>query len=221
MPALTILAWLTLGVTAKGDVIYNIVDYSNITSPYTVTGTITTNGATGVSLPGTDITAWDITVSSGSGTLFEFTPSTSLVFANFDATLQSITVGTFPDAVDFRSNNSVFFMEWEHDFGADSSNFSGTQNGLSLWAGGLPTADSPVATASAVPEPSSALIAGIGAGALIACVLVRKRREQRRPAADGMRTASPGEARHEGHATQPMASPGPCLLSVTHLIARA
>ena len=197
MPALTILACLALGVAAKGDIIYNIVDYSNITSPYTVSGTITTNGATGASLPATDITAWDITVSSGSGTIFEFTPSTSLVFASFEATLQSITVGTFPEGVDFRSNNSVFFMQWEHDFGADSSNFSLTQNAASLWAGDLPTADSPVATASAaVPEPSSAFIAGIGAGVVIACGLVRKRREQRRPAAaDGMRTASPGEAR--------------------------
>jgi hypothetical protein len=195
MPALTILAWLALGVAAKGDVIYNIVDYSNITSPYTVSGTITTNGATGVGLPATDITAWDITVSSGSSTIFEFTPSTSQVFAKFEATLQSITVGTFPEDVDFRSNDDVFFMQWEHAFGADQSNFSGTQNGVSLWFGVLPTADSPVATASAVPEPSSALIAGIGAGVVIACGLVRKRREQRRPAADGMRTASPGEAR--------------------------
>ena len=38
---------------------YDVVNYPTLQNGYTVSGTITTNGATGTSLPGSDITSWD------------------------------------------------------------------------------------------------------------------------------------------------------------------
>ena len=63
---------------ARADLIYTINAYPDVTSPYTVSGTITTNGATGTSLPGSDIIAWDITISQASSTIVEITPTNSV-----------------------------------------------------------------------------------------------------------------------------------------------
>jgi hypothetical protein len=40
---------------------YNVVNYPIPEDGFTITGTITTNGATGTALPAADITSWNIT----------------------------------------------------------------------------------------------------------------------------------------------------------------
>jgi hypothetical protein len=65
----------TEGIAAS--ITYSIVPYPTITNPYTVTGTITTNGATGTNLPGADITSWDITITSPT-TSITMTPTNSI-----------------------------------------------------------------------------------------------------------------------------------------------
>jgi len=60
---LTALAFRPAEVAA-GSITYNVVNYPDLQNGNTVTGTITTDGATGSNLPGTDITLWNITIQS-------------------------------------------------------------------------------------------------------------------------------------------------------------
>ena len=71
--ALTALIWLAHGVGAKGGLTYDIVDYPSISTPYTVSGTITTNGDTGTLLPSSDIVSWDITIFRGASIIASIT----------------------------------------------------------------------------------------------------------------------------------------------------
>jgi hypothetical protein len=155
-----------------------MVAYPSITTPYTVSGTITTNGDIGTALPASDITAWDIIVSQGTTTIFMMTGTNSQVGGAFDADTQSITVN--PNA-ELSFINSTDFIQWfGHPPGPPF--YAAEISGSELWEATLPAVDSPVATASTVPEPSSAVLAGICAGLVIACGLVRKRCEHRRQA---------------------------------------
>jgi PEP-CTERM motif len=183
MVALTALTWLALGGGARGgDLTYNVVDYATITAPYTVSGTITTNGDLGASLPTSDIIAWDITVTNGSTVLFDLTQNNSaVVLAPFGATETELKVGTVNSAIELKDNTGDEIL-WA-DAGSANSIYRGETPTSTLWLGSLPSdGSSPVATISTVPEPSSVVLAGIGIGGVIACVLVRKRREQRREA---------------------------------------
>jgi hypothetical protein len=182
LAALTTLTWLALGAGAKGDLIYNIVDYPNITNPYTVSGTITTNGATGTSLPSTDITGWDITVKQGNILIFELNSSNAGNIAGpFDATNTNINVGTRGDQIGVSDQTSEIL--WSSPRGLFLGYEGFTQSLGVTWDGRLPDPSSPIATVTAVPEPSTFVPAVLGAGSAIAFGLVRNRREQRRQAA--------------------------------------
>jgi hypothetical protein len=182
MVALTALTWLVLGGGAKGDLTYNVVDYTTITAPYTVSGTITTNGDLGAGLPTSDIIEWDITVTNGSTVLFDLTQNNSAVtLAPFNATETEINIDFSNSAIILRDNTGDEILWGEG--GSASSIYRGETHTSTLWLGSLPSAGSPVATISTVPEPASLVLAGIGIGGVSVSVLVRKRRQQRRQAA--------------------------------------
>jgi hypothetical protein len=48
---------LTSTEVGAGPIMYSVVNYPRFQNGYTVSGTITTNGATGFHLPGSDITS--------------------------------------------------------------------------------------------------------------------------------------------------------------------
>ena len=190
MPLLLLTVGGIANPAARAGMSYAIVDYPTITSPYTVSGTITTNGATGTQLPTSDITGWDITVRKGTSLIFELTTSNSINLpSTFDATTTALSVGTAEgegvDFVNIQTGNNVAWATPPNT--TQQVEYVAHQGVLphqtTLFSGFLPSFQSPVATASAVPEPSTTVLTGIGAGTVIACVLVRKRREQRRQAA--------------------------------------
>ena len=182
---LLILARMALTPTeiSAASITYSIVNYPTLQNGYTVSGTITTNGATGTFLPGTDITSWDISITKGTTTVVTLTPTESFNLSNaFDATTTSITVATPFDTVEFVSvslpeidlswtglpTGPTIYMAIDH-----STN-------TALWNSSLFIDNSFIAT---VPEPSSAVLASIGAvAAFLAYRWSRHRRAQRRQA---------------------------------------
>jgi hypothetical protein len=173
---------LTPPEVGAGPITYSIVDYSSITNPYTVSGSITTNGATGTNLPISDITGYDILVQS-STTHYEIKTQTSFILGTFDATATSLTVATGMDEIAITDGTSAVNLTWRNLPATISYlGIKGTSTGdQELWFGDLPTLQSPVATVSAVPEPSSAALASIGAVvAFLAYGWSRHRRAQRR-----------------------------------------
>jgi hypothetical protein len=185
MVALTALTWLALGVGAKGDITYNIVDYASISTPFTVSGTITTNGAIGTTLPASDIVSWNITITQGSNTILSLTTADSIVTGPYDASTEQITVASF-NTIPSLSDELVFStpngsgINWSaHD--PSTMEYLAVSFPFLLFDG-FQALSNPVATSSAVPEPSTRVLAGCGIGGVIAYVLVRKRRERRREA---------------------------------------
>jgi hypothetical protein len=111
---LLILAGTALTPTEVGaaSITYNVLNYPTLQNGYTVTGTITTDGSTGMELPGTDITSWDIVISKGTTTIGTLNPSDTFnETTTFDATPMSLSVGSLTDWVQF-SDDSTNFIEW-------------------------------------------------------------------------------------------------------------
>jgi hypothetical protein len=185
---LLILAGISLIPTevGAGSITYNVMNYPTIQDGYTVSGTITTNATTGTSLPGTDISSFDITITMGSTTVAEFTPANSpLALGTFDATPTTLSVGTNPDNLVFESHTAIFgwlnLSNISTLYTASLQTFPIT----TLWAGNLPSIDSPIATTATVPEPPSAVLASIGAVVVfLAYGWSRHRRVQHRLEAD-------------------------------------
>jgi hypothetical protein len=167
-----------------GSITYNVVNYPDLQNGYTVSGTITTNGATGTFLPGTDITSWDISITTGTTTVVTLTPSDSFSISNaFDATTTSISAATPFDTVEFVALSiPEIDLSWTGLPGGGAVSYMAIDlsNLTSLWNSSLFPANSPIAT---VPEPSSAVLASIGAvAAFLAYGWSRHRRAQRRQA---------------------------------------
>jgi hypothetical protein len=177
---LLILAGMALTPTevSAASITYNIVNYPTLQNGFTVSGTITTNGATGTLLPARDITSWDITISGITG--ITFTPEDSVNFSSsFDATPTTLDVATLSDKISFQSLSGAG-ISWDHA-ALQSVNYQAQLQLAVLWSANLPSTDSPIAT---VPEPSSAVLASIGAvAAFLAYGWSRHRRAQRRQAA--------------------------------------
>jgi hypothetical protein len=181
---LLILAGMTLTLTEVGaaSITYNVLNYPNLQNGYTVTGTITTDGTIGQVLPGIDITSWDINILMGATTIATLTPPNSTNFSTtFDATPTTLSVGTPNDQVLFQSNS--FALIWLSTPGF--ATYEALINDIPIWAAGLPSLASPIATTATVPEPPSAVLASIGAVvAFLAYGWSRHRRAQHRLKAD-------------------------------------
>jgi hypothetical protein len=184
---LLILAGMALTKTEVGaaSITYSIVNYPTLQNGYTVSGTITTNGATGTFLPGTDITSWDISITKGTTTVVTLTPTDSFNLSNaFDATTTSITAATPFDTVEFVGTGiPEIDLSWTGLPGGGAVSYMAEDhsNNTNLWNASLFPVNSPIAT---VPEPSSAVLASIGAvAAFLAYGWSRHRREQRCQAA--------------------------------------
>jgi hypothetical protein len=180
---LLILAGMALTPTEVGaaSITYSIVNYPKLQNGYTVTGTITTNGTTGTQLPTTDITSWDITISLGTIQVVHFTPTNFIIpDSTFDATTTTIMVAS--PATDIRITNfpnGNVNLAWANT--GSTIRYGANLVANVLWSSNNLPSTTPIAT---VPEPSSAVLASIGAVvAFLAYGWSRHRRAQRRQAA--------------------------------------
>ena len=162
----------------SADFVYNVVNYPALQNGYTVSGTITTLVDQGTSLPPSDITAWNITITGPSFTS-TFTPTnSSKPNGLFDATPTSLMVGLNGGVISF-SGTTTGEIEW---IGPSFDEYTySTANGTSLWDASLDMSTNPVAVIqNTVPEPSSVGLAVFGAVTGFAYGWVRKRRSQLR-----------------------------------------
>jgi hypothetical protein len=178
-----ILAGMALPPTEVGaaSVIYFVVNYPALQNGYTVTGSITTNGATGTALGPADIKSWDITISKPGVTPVTLKPTNSNdITSIFAATTQSITVPGIADTFGFSQPSSSSNIVWT--FSTPSSMiYKSNINGAEAWSSSSLPPTAPIAT---VPEPSSAVLASTGAvAAFLAYGWSRHRRARRQAAA--------------------------------------
>jgi hypothetical protein len=176
---LSILAATALAPTGAGagPIVYHVVDYPALQDGYTIAGTITTNGDIGTGLPAGDITSWDITITSGSYTIFHYTPVTTLnLGTGFDATPTAIIIEPAPrtNGLDFSDELFNHFIFWDST-GTSTRYYA--ESGDVLW---LSTFGDVAVVVAVVAEPSSAVLAAIGAAGVVAG-LVRRRRAQPPP----------------------------------------
>jgi probable HAF family extracellular repeat protein len=160
------------------------VDYPALENGYTLTGTITTDGATGV-LSGSDVVNWNVNISQGNTLLTHADPSTGFIQScnnlHADATglwLPEGAPGTkIFNVVDGNLQSDTVVIQY--NFGTISDFYTGQWpgNGV-LWNYNLGnpnqiTGNFIVATPEAVPEPAS--IALLLAGGMILLVIVSRR----------------------------------------------
>ncbi len=192
MLRMVILAAVGLSPQAVGgSITYEFQSYPTAQSGYELSGTITTDGVTGA-LSASDILSWSYTV-SGVGT-FNGNGGSVLIIGGVLASATQITIAEPPVPPATETTNELTFIgsdtlsysqSWDtisvnpliyfalniYAFGNESTNFWGTD---------APSQSEPwvIATAAstAVPEPSSAVLAMIGAGSIATVGLVRRRR---------------------------------------------
>jgi hypothetical protein len=182
--ALGFVATVGLNSARGGSIIYNVVNYPALQNGYTVSGTITTNGATGTQLPSTDITSWNITITNGTNSAAITSSNTTNFGQSFDATPVVISVASLHDAISFQTTTTPTNTLIWANLNTGAGEYSSEINSNIAWLLVGPFEPSnPVA--QTVPEPSSAVLALIGAGTVVACGLVRQCRAKRRQTAAG------------------------------------
>ena len=173
---------------ANAGITYSIIDH--ITTPGgSITGTITTDGQTGL-INSTDITNWDITVTAPTFS-FELSPSNSTAITNTDgltATNASLSLSptslTEPPVTFIISEpgSAAPFVRWTATFNAGGSPTAGlvagpdAATGTPFILGPINPATAPIATFTAVPEPSTLILAAPVAACALAYLFVRRYR---------------------------------------------
>jgi hypothetical protein len=159
---------------------YFIQNYPADQNGFDVTGTITTDGTTGLLSP-SDILSWSVTIpgegtfSGGSRDLtlngLEATPTQiTLPLPTGEDTITSLDLFTFPSDLvyDRLSTHSAYFSQFDASLLWQTVNPSMGNAGTNAWL------------IAAVPEPSSLVLELVAAGIVIASAMVRKPRPQRR-----------------------------------------
>jgi hypothetical protein len=159
---------------------YFIQNYPADQSGFNLTGTITTDGTTGLLNP-SDILSWSVTI-AGQGTFSG--GSSGVVLNGLEATPTQITL-PLPTGNDTLSSLDLFTTGSDIIYSrssTDASYLSQFDHSL-LWQTLNPSMGNAGTNAwliASVPEPSSLVLELIGAGIVIASAMVRKTRAQRR-----------------------------------------
>jgi hypothetical protein len=182
--ALAILTLVTMnGAATRADLTYNIVNHVADQNGYSLTGTITTNGATGA-LTAANFVSWQFTIT---GTLGSFSTSGTVPLLDIGVTATLSTLSTSSQfALDgFNGPPAINTPSLEVQWRADLPIYQGAENvqGDTFWVTsgtGFGTSGAwTVATVAAVPEPSTFTVAALAGVCGIACGLARKRWAQR------------------------------------------
>ena len=162
--------------SATADIIYNLVNDPVDQRGYTLSGTITTDGALGP-ISGDDIVAWTFTI-SGFGTSGTFSSTDTGAVADFSATstvatTTSIMITGFSNLAK-GSDEDVINLDWN----PSTQGYGGTVDSVTGWfahpTAGFQGSTWTIATvASAVPEPSSIVLACFAGVCGIATRLLR------------------------------------------------
>ncbi len=171
---------LTPHAAKAGSVTYAIQNYPADQDGHTVSGSITTDGKTGL-LDSTDITAWVVTIDT---TTFRSTdPDSATAALGVFANATGIVIPGFGGALLLESDSLLGSdqISWTRiPADADLSAYAGRLQSDFLWNTFNPAlGGTTLWVLASVPEPSSVVLVGIGAFASIAYVLVCKRRAQR------------------------------------------
>jgi hypothetical protein len=167
---------------------YAIVDYPAFQNGFTIEGSITTDGSTGTLTTTDFIQDWSITILKNGVTQTSYSGGTGVAGG---ATLTGdLLVTSTSISLDYTAGTNFTLQatngsetEWQAipSPGSPFSVYSSSDTVQLFWAEQTGT---PIVQVALVPEPTAAVLAGIGSGSVIACALVRKRRAQRRqPAA--------------------------------------
>jgi hypothetical protein len=170
---------------AHADLTYSLVNYPAEQGGHTLSGNITTDGTIGVLSTG-DIVAWSVTIDESTFTSTDPLAGPLVVGDQLVASANAITLfGATQERPSLFLEAAPNILEWDQTdtFGADSD-YSAVVGGNTVWdtpGATLGSSDTwTIATrGAAVPEPSTAVLAGIAAGGLTAGVLVRRTRKQR------------------------------------------
>jgi hypothetical protein len=200
MTGLALVALIGLGATSEaGSITYDFASYSDLQNGWALSGTITTNGTIGTLTAG-DISSYSFTITKGSTTLTESSSDPKAAISDVLGLQASSTALTMPtpaassfSAFEIGNSTSGQELTYNRGNGATKGNVSddylesntasgslqdswsavtSTSNTLSLGSENPWT----IATASAVPEPSSLVLAGI---ALVGGTVVAIRRRRK------------------------------------------
>jgi hypothetical protein len=171
--AVLTLAILAGGTSARaGNITYNIVDDPVDQNGYNLSGTIVTDGTIG-ELGSYDIISWQFTITGPGGPFSNSNNSTLISGLESTTSGDLIATGIVGFYGPFFGSPEVF---WEpmNDW------YFGSNNGNHLWNAYPPTGFPAtqgwtIATAAAVPEPSSLILAGMACASGVAFGLARKR----------------------------------------------
>jgi hypothetical protein len=188
MTGLALVALIGLGATSKANSItYDFVNYGSLQNGYSLSGTITTNGTIG-ELDSSEISSWTFTLTKGSTTITKSSTDPEayvVIVGDVEASSTAITMA-IPEGytqLEFTSDYLLYdrfnVPEIEsYDTYESSGQFTNdTNDGNTLTLG----ENNPwtIATATAVPEPSSIVTAGI---AVASGMVVAVRRRSKRAA---------------------------------------
>ena len=161
---------------ATADIIYNLVNDPVDQQGYTLSGTITTDGALGP-ISGDDFVAWTFTI-SGFGTSGTFSSTDQGAVADFSATstvatTTSIMITEFSNLT--KGSDEEINLVWSPSI----QGYAGSVDSVTGWSAnplsGFQGSTWTIATAaSAVPEPSSIVLACFAGVCGIATRLLRK-----------------------------------------------
>jgi hypothetical protein len=165
------------GQASAGPITYDIVNYPADQNGATLSGTITTDGTIG-SLAATDVLSWSWTITPAGGSSF----TTSSADLNATAELRGVSASSteimLPNTIPGQpenffallSNKGGFNNDLEYDHETNANIYLGTGGGTQFWANQNPVLNGGdtwiIATTSAVPEPSTLTLLGIGAAGL-------------------------------------------------------
>ncbi len=184
-----------------GPITYTIVNYPADENGATLSGSITTDGTFG-DLAKADITSWTFTITPSGG--MAETASSSDAKSNVGitgdvvASQSSITLAgptmlssdnILQLVVQGNGTSGGYKLSYHRNLNAEdfaSGTFQGIANTQNIWLTGSPSmgGTDPWVIATAVPEPSSLILAALGALGVIGCRLPRKRMPVRAASAD-------------------------------------
>ena len=158
------------------------MNYPSLQNGYTISGTVTTDGNTGTISDG-DVTSWSIAISLSGVNQYTFTPDNSYLNANLMATTSELSAPATAsdDYLAISNDYNQALLSWN----TAVQHYLFYTGSYYLWVAGWPPQSNSGGVLAAVPEPSSAVLAVIGAATLLACGLARQSWAKRRQTAVG------------------------------------